>query len=126
MAPQNNIVERMESEYRKARVQLTYTLPESRSEAHRIDSRPGCDDHVKPRILPVGQVNARKPLAVAGLNDIGRNTDDRRPGTSSPIIPANAFSERILPGPMSVGKALIDDHRFMTGVSIKVRELTSP
>src|SRR5215510_5302290 len=100
MAPQNNIVERTESEYRKARVQLTYTLPESRSEAHRIDSRPRCDDHVKTRILPVRQVNARKTLAVAGLNDIGSDTDDRRPGTSSLIIQANAFSERILAGPV--------------------------
>src|SRR5262245_28374816 len=117
--------ERTQSEYREVRIQVLHALPKGGSEAFRSDSRPRGDYHVTPRVLQVWQIYSWKSLAVAVLYDIGRNAYNRRPGFCSLIIHANALPERVLAGPMPVGKALIDDRRLVARRSVKLRELAS-
>src|SRR5262245_20810087 len=119
------IGERTQTEYWKVRIQVLHALPKGGGEARRSDSRPCGDDHVTPRVLPVRQIYSWKSLAVAVLNDISRNANNRRPGFVSLTIHANAFPKRGLAGPMPVGKALIDDRRLVTSGSVKLRELAS-
>src|SRR5262245_45002692 len=113
------------AEYWKVRIQVLHALPKGGGEALRSDPRPRRDDHVTTRVLPKRQIYSGKPLAVAVLNDISRDADNRRPGFGSPTIYANAFSERILAGPMPVGEALIDDRGLVARRPVDLRELAS-
>ena len=100
-------------------------MPEAGGEAQRIDARPRGDGHVKTRFLPVRQIYAGKPLAEAGMHDIGRDADDRQPGFVLLVVQANAFPDRILAGPEPVGQALTEDRSFMSDVAVEFSELTS-
>src|SRR5262245_18822994 len=101
-------------EYWQVRIQFLHTLPKGGGETGRSHPRPCGDDHITTRVLPERQINSRKSLAVAVLNDISRNTDDRRPYFVSLTINMNTFPKRILAGQMPVEKTLIDDYRFVT------------
>src|SRR5262249_26942559 len=118
------IVERTQIGYRKGCIQILNALPKVGREARRIDSCPRGDGHGTARLLPEWQIDSRKSFAVAVLNDIGGDTDDRHPCVGSLIIHCYAFPHRVHPGPKPSGKTLVDDRRLVAWGAVQLRELS--